>query len=252
MPDRIVAFGSTHVGRVRATNQDAYSIDEIDERSLIAVVADGMGGHKGGEVAAELAVHTICEAFVSLPINPDHLRERLDRAILAADDIIRVRGMAEPEELFGMGTTCVVSVAVGSSICWAHVGDSRIYLQGQNPPRLEQLTRDHSRVQELIDSGTITAEAARVHPERNVITQALGATVPVVVEHAKALFELGPQERILLCSDGLSGMITDAEIHELLADQSDHQKAVRTLIRAALDAGGTDNITALILGWSGL
>jgi protein phosphatase len=230
---------------VRATNQDSYAIIPLNDHALLCVVADGMGGHKGGEVASQLATTSFAKAFEGLAINPKGIPERLERGMRAANDLIHVRSLTEPNELFGMGTTCVVVLAVDGLIHWVHVGDSRIYCHRLG--HLQQLTRDHSRVQELIDAGIISQAEARVHPERNVITQALGIPLPLEVDHSDPPRDLKPGERILLCTDGLTGMLDDSGIGAILDREAEGGAAVTALIQAALDAGGTDNITAVLV-----
>ena len=245
MSSPLQAHGATHIGHVRTTNQDSYAIVSLDDRSLLCVVADGMGGHKGGEVASHLATTSFAKAFEGVKIDPAQIPERLERGMRAANDLIHVRSLTEPNELFGMGTTCVVVLTVAEQVHWVHVGDSRIYCH--RPGHLQQLTHDHSRVQEMVDAGIISAAEARVHPERNVITQALGIPLPLEVDHSDPPRELKQSERIMLCTDGLTGMLDDPSIEAILDREPKSDAAVDALIRAALDAGGTDNITVVLI-----
>lgn len=230
----MIEFGHlTHVGLRREHNEDTYY---GDSQLSLWLVADGMGGHEFGEVASALARDTIV----------DRVRDgqSLADAIRAADQEI-IRHSQHRGEALPMGTT-VVAARVNSSrfeIAW--VGDSRIYLwDGQ----LQQLSQDHSYVQELIDQGAITTEQARSHPHRNVITQALGVTDPQALKVEVMQGELRPQMQLLLCSDGLTEEVDDACIGKILAKTDiSAQECVEQLVLAALDGGGSDNITVVLL-----
>jgi len=242
----LVVYGRSETGKVRAENQDCFAIVELDDTRTLCVVADGMGGHMGGEIASALAVETITKAFEGPAADADKLGARLDRAFRSAHDVIRVRAMTDPGTLFGMGTTCVAAHLDGARLRWAHVGDSRLYLHDAAGLRL--MTRDHSKVQEMVDAGLITSEEARHHPERNVITMALGATPIAEVARNDEPLELRSGERVLLCTDGLSGMLADAEIESILGRETEVDAACDALVEAALEAGGEDNVTVVIAG----
>lgn len=243
---QLVVNGATNIGRVRAENQDFFAIENLDERRSLCVVADGMGGHKGGAIASELAVRSIVEAFGGPKLDHDVVLKRFDSAFRSAHDTIRVRSMTDPASLFGMGTTCVAVYIDGASAWWGHIGDSRIYFH--NSSGLKLLTRDHSKVQAMVDAGLISEEAARTHPERNVITMALGATPILEVSRNPEPLELRPGDRLVLCTDGLTGMLTDEQIRAILDREPGVEEACSALVDAALEAGGDDNVTLVIVG----
>jgi len=224
--------GLTDVGRVRSHNEDALVMDPP-----LFAVADGLGGHQAGEVASSLAVDTL---VAEAPRRPDP--KALGRAVRAANAAVidaadKGRGRA------GMGTTMTAAMVEGLRIAVAHVGDSRAYLfhDGQ----LGQLTADHSMVADMVRAGQLTEEESRVHPNRSVITRALGSDPNMLVD----TFELTavPGDRLLLCSDGLTAMLTDAEIASILADDTAPETAARALVDSANAVGGYDNITVAIV-----
>ena len=223
----------TDVGRVRDHNEDCYGEDLA--RGLW-VVADGMGGHAAGEVASELAVSNILRLVADgLPL-PD--------AVAEAHHLIRqapAQGIGTP----GMGTTVVVAQLSGTiyRICW--VGDSRAYAHGEDG--LRRITRDHSYVQHLVDSGAITAAEAETHPERNVVTQCLGAETLASVEVGEVTGELHAGETLLLCSDGLTGEVDDPAIASVLGGDALASEKAQELIDLANANGGGDNITVALI-----
>lgn len=231
----------TDVGRERAENQDNYG-DARLARFEFFYVCDGMGGHAGGSTAARLAVDTIHDVLNN---NESGGRERLEKAILSANDAIFEKQIHQ-RELRGMGTT-IVAIAVDKQdqvVHIAHVGDSRGYLLRQQCFR--RITRDHTMVQRLVDDGVITAEEADHHPNSNVISRSLGGYPEVEVEHSVEPLAFQPGDTILLCSDGLSGLVAEPEMATILAKQSPSE-AVETLVRRANEEGGHDNITVEIV-----
>jgi len=235
----VVSVGDTHVGRVRSVNQDAFGEWRGDERSAhLLFVADGMGGHRGGEVASRLAVENVGRVFAEGEREPHRL---LRTAFERANSEIFEQA-SQDFELAGMGTTGVALLLTGEECGFvAHVGDSRAYrLRGGE---LEVLTGDHSVVGELVRRGQLTSEEARVHPQSNEILRAIGTQPQVDVEIAEIDVRRG--DRYLLCSDGLCGMLPDAEIGRVLGSAPPEQ-VVERLIALANDAGGTDNITVQI------
>lgn len=230
----MIEFGHlTHVGLRREHNEDTYY---GDAQLGLWLVADGMGGHEFGEVASALARDAIVEK----------VREgaSLADAIRAADQEIMHQSQRRAEAL-PMGTTVVAARLDGMRFEIAWVGDSRIYLWDGH---LHQLSQDHSYVQELIEQGAITPEQARVHPHRNVITQALGVTDPQALKIEVMRGELRPGMQLLLCSDGLTEEVDDARIAEILAKEDvSAQECVEQLVLAALHGGGTDNVTVIVL-----
>jgi protein phosphatase len=247
---RVVSAGQTEVGCVRKHNEDNFLVEP--ELGLF-VVADGLGGHAAGEVASQIVVekigqfitHTLerdrtwpVEYDVDLPYDGN----RLKAALLLADQGILNDIRSNPERE-SMGSTVVACLVAGDRVTLVHVGDSRAYLV--NAGGIRQVTKDHSWVAEQVASGILTADEARRHPFRNVITQALGNGGDLDV----AVQELQVQEmdRILLCSDGLSGMIQDEEIWGIMQAAPDVEEATRRLIDKAMSNGGEDNITVVIV-----
>ncbi|MDO5117180.1 MAG: Stp1/IreP family PP2C-type Ser/Thr phosphatase [Eggerthellaceae bacterium] len=228
-----IRFGScTHVGCVRDHNEDSL----LASAPLFAV-ADGMGGHEGGEIASEIAVQTLRQ---HAPRTPD--AQALGSVIEDANlEIIKAAQDGRGRE--GMGTTMTAAILKDTRLVIGQVGDSRAYLLSQGT--LHQLTRDHSLMADMIDSGQITPEEARVHPNRSVITRALGSSLYTQPD----LYELNVQDndRLLLCSDGLSSVVDRSDIERTLTRYDDPQICAEQLIQAALDAGGPDNITAIVI-----
>jgi len=231
----MIEFGnSSHVGLRRELNEDTYYSDAA---LGLWLVADGMGGHEFGEVASALARDAVVREVSA--------GRSLTEAIRSADEDI-IRQSRRRADSLPMGTTMVaLRITDGNRFELAWVGDSRAYLwNGQ----LRQLSSDHSYVQELIDQGAITPEQARSHPHRNVVTQALGVTDPEALKVETISGELRPGFQVLLCSDGLTEEVDDASIAALLA-QTDYsaQECVDHLVSAALDGGGSDNVTVVLL-----
>jgi PPM family protein phosphatase len=230
-------FGITHAGKVRQNNEDALLVGEGQDETLF-VVADGIGGFEAGEVASSLAVAVLKD------LQSD---ESFKTAIGEANRRIVAAGRGD-QKLSGMGTT-VVAIRFGGTqgepvAEVAHVGDSRAYLMRGGD--MKPITEDHSLVAELVRSGDLTRDQAAEHPQKNLITRALGADEEVDVDTAVLSVEAG--DRILLCSDGLSDMVSEAGISEILAQSPDDpERAARGLLSAALDAGGNDNITVVVV-----
>jgi PPM family protein phosphatase len=230
-------FGVTDAGKVRQNNEDALLVGDGEDETLF-VVADGIGGFEAGEVASSLAVEVLKD------LRPDR---SFKSAIAEANRRILAAGRTD-EKLSGMGTT-VVAIRFGGTqrdpmAEVAHVGDSRAYLVRGG--EMNPITEDHSLVAELVRSGDLTRDQAAEHPQKNLITRALGADEDVAVDTAKLPIESG--DRVLLCSDGLSDMVPEARISEILLDSpEDPERAARGLLAAALDAGGNDNITVIVV-----
>ena len=243
---KIVSCGITDVGLKRGHNEDNYLINE--ELNLY-VVADGMGGHAGGEYASAIAVNTVEEVVTSLEagqagIDSDDpveiTKHKLSESIRLAGRRIFEKAKEQPE-YHGMGTTVVVMLARGGNAYIAHVGDSRVYLQRDN--QLEQVTEDHSLIAEKIRHGLITPEEAKNHKMRNVITRSLGYQEDVEVDLSVRAIRRGDQ--FLLCSDGLSGLVEDEEMNQVMGEKRP-QAAARMLVELACERGGDDNITTVI------
>lgn len=234
----------TDVGMHRMSNQDFYAIGEFPEGGAWAVVCDGMGGHAGGNVASVMAVERISERIK----NNYHRRMRnfsiknmLESAIVSASVDIFDRASKE-KSLSGMGTTVVAAVCTDGECVIASVGDSRCYLIKNSG--ITQITKDHSLVQELVDSGAITPEEAKVHPMKNIITRSIGLKDDVFVDFFDVSIEKG--DMLLLCTDGLTNHVSDDEILECTSDGEIFNYADR-LVKLANENGGSDNITAVIL-----
>lgn len=232
----------TDTGRVRHNNEDSLFVD--DQLGPL-IVADGMGGHQGGEVASALAVDVISSFLKErLPDEQgtDQVGELIVKAIQKAHEEICTRAADNPE-LNGMGTTVVLALCQGEKVHVAHVGDSRAYLIRDNEVR--QLTKDHSVVSEMLRSGQITPREARRHPLRNVITRSLGSPDSAGPDVQCHNWEQG--DYLLICSDGLTNMVKDPEIKKLvLKHASDVQAACEALVAEANANGGKDNISVIL------
>lgn len=237
MATPVLSAASSHVGKIRASNQDSGAVG-----NHLFVVADGMGGHAGGDVASALTVQhltRIDRAYGSV----DEAREQLYRGILDAGAEL-TRTVSDHPELTGMGTTVSAMIRVGSHMVVAHIGDSRIYRLRDG--LLEQITSDHTFVQRLVDSGRITPEEAAVHPRRSVLMRVLG-DVDVDPEIDTHVLDTVAGDRWLLCSDGLSGYVSEREIAEILLTVDDSEDACDKLIQASLSEGAPDNVTAVVV-----
>ena len=228
--------GKTDVGRVRQENQDDYRAGELPGGAVWALVCDGMGGAKGGREASQGACNVIENFFQEQYAQCGAGQEEpfLKKALLYANRFVFQKA--------GMGTTAVCALVRSGNVYLCHAGDSRAYLIRDG--KLTQLTHDHSYVQELVDCGTITEEEAEHHPQKNIITKALGVDYRLEPEFTAA--KLKREDRLLLCTDGLTNMVPVEEMEELLAQGAFYDLPDR-LIEAANAHGGSDNITALLL-----
>ena len=230
----------TDVGVVRSGNEDNYLM--LAERGVF-IVADGMGGHAAGEVASEMAVRITAGGIGSVRgLDDEQVSDRVRTAIRAANDAIFDRTLSEHDKR-GMGTTATVLVLLPGRYLIDQVGDSRAYLLRQST--FQQLTKDHSYVQEQVDAGLLTPEQARVHPYSNVITRCVGASIDVVPDIYFGTLEEG--DIILLASDGLTGMLEDEQLTRILAAGGEPQYWVDRMITEANRRGGLDNITAIVV-----
>jgi serine/threonine protein phosphatase PrpC len=236
----------THIGLIRQVNEDSAEViyRKDHDHVLLAVVADGMGGHQAGDVASQMTLQKLKEFFEVVDLNKDITEWEgwLLASVQETNQYIYQYAL-EKESLQGMGTTIVAILLLENEYIIAHVGDSRIYryLDGQ----LDAVTSDHSLVNELVKSGEITKEEAEQHPQRNVITRALG-TEPQVEVDLRTLSYLG-NEQFLLCSDGLSNMLKEEQIKETLAKSMEVQDKAEQLLQLALEAGGEDNISLIVV-----
>lgn len=235
------SYSATDVGRKRKINQDSIFASDRPVGNLpnLYIVADGMGGHNAGDFASRYAVNTVREFIAgSREKNPVKLINEAIR--LANSGIIREAG--EHEEMYGMGTTIVVTTVIDQYVYTANVGDSRLYLYDGT---LKQITRDHSLVEEMVMLGEITEEEARTHPDRHIITRAVGAAEEVEVDFFD--YQLPPDSQILMCSDGLTNMVRDEEIRKILGRSESLETKVRSLIETANENGGKDNIAVIMI-----
>ena len=226
-------YQATHVGKVRKNNEDALIFIEPET----FVVADGMGGQAAGEVASKMLIDTV-KNF--LPAIPEPLHEDiLKKAILKSNAAI-LRAANENHNYRGMGTTATILHIYKNRAYYAHVGDSRIYRLKNKI--LEQITQDHSYVEDLVRRGELTADEARLHPMKNILTQAVGAVENISVDTAS--FTVNAGDIFLLCTDGLTNMVDDKKITEILLTS---ENPAENLVQAALDNGGADNISVIVV-----
>ncbi|WP_330363955.1 Stp1/IreP family PP2C-type Ser/Thr phosphatase [Butyrivibrio sp. MC2013] len=238
----IRSFSITDIGQVRKLNQDyVFSSEErLGNLSNVFIVADGMGGHKAGDYASCLAVKTVkSEIQKSFEQSPVKI---LDGAIQTANDKIR-EAAAMDENLRGMGTTMVACTVMGRFLQVANVGDSRLYIIDKD--NIRQITRDHSLVEEMVRMGGIDRETARHHLDKNVITRAVGAAERVDVDFFQE--EVHPGDYILMCSDGLTNMIEDDEIHKIVSSGKELEDIGKELVETANSNGGRDNIAVILI-----
>jgi len=231
----------TDKGKVRAHNEDSYGIEESTPNGKVYVVCDGMGGHVGGATASNLAVTSIIEYFRKEAY--DNIFIAIDKALQFANEQIYVHTLAEPS-LKGMGTTAVVLVIKNDDCYIGHVGDSRIYLKTEN--KLHRITKDHSFVQSLVDSGVITDDQAESHPQKNQILRALGHGSEVKGTVSSSVIKVQKGDVFMLCSDGLNGMIHDSVMEQMI-DPENLEVSKLNLLNAAMENGGLDNITLVLV-----
>lgn len=236
------AYAMTNIGVKRNTNQDyAYiSVEPVGNLPNVLIVADGMGGHKAGEVASEQAVNAVLHS-----IKENEKKDKIsiiEEAIDVANS--KVLEMSSKDEKFkGMGTTIVVATLENNSLYIANVGDSRLYLVDDE---IRQITRDHSLVQEMVSIGELDKESAKTHSRKNVITRAVGVEKKIMADFFET--EVSEGTKILLCSDGLTNMVEDSDIKKIIENCSDGniEEAVHKLIDAANENGGLDNIAVVL------
>lgn len=237
----VKSFSVTDIGRKRKLNQDfVYSSDEpVGNLQNVYIVADGMGGHQAGDYASKCTVETILrEIRGSFEQSPIRI---LSKAIRCANDQVRKKAR-EDETLFGMGTTVVAATFLGKYLQVANVGDSRLYIINEE---VRQITRDHSLVEEMVRMGGLDKEAARNHPDKNIITRAIGARDTVEIDFFHE--ELKSGDLVLLCSDGLTNMLEDEEIGRILRSAGSLEEKGKALIEAANENGGRDNIAVILI-----
>jgi PPM family protein phosphatase len=243
----------TDIGKVRLINEDRAAVQTGMNGFTLAILADGMGGHQAGEVASKMAVELVQSHLLAIHkgLTDEKRPEAVRQAILHANETV-FDFASNQQRYYGMGTTVVVSLASAKQMTIGHIGDSRAYLwqanvndKGKGSAPFRQVTEDHSLVNELIRSGQITPAEARTHPRRNVMTRALGTEKQVDVD--VTLLSWQPGDILLICSDGLSDLVEDAVIEQVLSSDHDLVWKADELIRLANEEGGYDNITVVLL-----
>lgn len=238
------AFASTDIGKVRDMNQDSYYIANQNDEIKIYIVADGMGGYKGGEIASKLAIEStksyICNNIDKIKKEREQILELIKSSIEYANMVIYEKSK-ENQNLNGMGTTLDICLIYSNKIYIGHIGDSRVYRKRKEFFR--KLTVDHSYVEQLLKEGNITKEEAYNHPKKNMLTKALGCTAYVEPDVIVKGFIKG--DILLMCTDGLTNMLREEEISEILSENP--ELASEKLIKRANELGGYDNITAVII-----
>ncbi len=237
----IRAFSITDIGKKRQLNQDFVFTSELPLGSLpnLFVVADGMGGHKAGDFASKYTVETIVEEVVKT--RSGQPVEILRNAIKCANEFVR-RKARDDANMVGMGTTVVAATYMEELLYVANVGDSRLYVVNEE---MRQITRDHSLVEEMVRLGSLDRESARNHPDKNIITRAVGATDYINVDFFEV--SLKPGDVVLMCSDGLTNMIEDSAIHEIILKESSLEAKAKELVNVANYNGGNDNIAVVLI-----
>ena len=240
--------GGTHVGMVRARNEDTFRYGSLSDGASWALVCDGMGGVHGGQLASTIAADMVAEKIKKC-YNPSmsvsSLENLLLSAVTTANVIVYDRGDLD-YNLKGMGTIIVVAIAKDNEACIAHVGDSRAYIT--DGKEIRQITRDHSLVQEMYDSGKISAEELENHPQKNIITRAMGVSENVEIDFNYVC--VNSNEALILCSDGLSGLVNEERLLEIY-NSTDYESLAEEYIKAANAEGGKDNITVVIMKGTG-
>ena len=236
------------VGCQRQNNEDRYSYwepvseEEFLRKGRLAMVADGMGGYEGGQEASRIAVETVEQVYASTLLNDYDPQALLKTGFLAAHQRIQEQAIRDPA-LHGMGTTCTAIVLLGNNLFYAHVGDSRLYMVRDGS--MSVLTRDHSYVSRLVQDGILSAEEAESHPQRHILTAALGSGAEVFPDTAPKPIGLKKNDVLLLCTDGLWGVVGEREIKNAAAGQP--EQACKALVSLAKQRGGPDNITVQLL-----
>ena len=233
-------FSMTHIGRRREMNQDyVYVTDKpVGPFPNLLVVADGMGGHKAGDFASKYTVKVVHEELEKTELDKP---EEILKSIVSVANHKLIQAAQSDVKLEGMGTTLVIATVIGNTLYFSNVGDSRLYLIGD---KIKQLSKDHSLVEEMVRLGGIKAEEAKNHPDKNIITRAIGAKADVDVDFYEHRLKRG--DIILMCTDGLSNMVEDEELFHIVQGSRDIVEAGEMLVEAAKENGGTDNIGVVL------
>ena len=236
------SFAITDVGKRRELNEDYIYTSEkmIGNLSNLFIVADGMGGHNAGDYASRYTVEKVIETVEELE-NERDIEEIMQEAIYRANAYIYEKARTDIK-LSGMGTTLVIASIKNQEVLVANIGDSRMYVINKN---ITQITKDHSLVEEMVTMGGLDKEAARNHPDKNIITRAIGVKEFVLADFFEVKLE--KEDKILLCTDGLTNMLDDDEIHRIVQSNEDVETAAKALIAAANEKGGRDNIAVVLI-----
>ena len=236
--------GNTDIGKVRSANEDSFDFGVFDDGTAWAVVCDGMGGVRGGQIASSLATEMVGEKIRKCynKLMPVYSFENIFLSTITTANVIVNDRSYTDTEFQGMGTTIAAAIAKDNQVCIAHVGDSRVYKITSDG--ITQITKDHSLAQEMLDSGQITKEEFENYPKKNIITRALGIDEKIEIDFD--FTDLLDGEALLLCSDGLSGLLSDEELFEIYKNY-DFELLCDEYIKAANDKGGFDNITAVVM-----
>lgn len=237
----MTTFSMTDTGILREMNQDYYFASDIPVGNLpnLYIVADGMGGHRAGEYASRYTIERVVASVSRSPGSEPIVI--LKEAIRRANELL-IREAGEDTDKQGMGTTLVIATIYGDHMYVANVGDSRLYIVNS---QITQITKDHSLVEEMVRIGEMDERQAREHPDKNIITRAIGATPNVEADFFEV--DLKPADTVLMCSDGLTNMVTDERIREIIGTEQTVEEKVRTLIENANSNGGKDNITVVMI-----
>ena len=237
------------IGCQRENNEDSYSYweapseEQYQRKGRLAIVADGMGGYEGGQEASRLAVKVVEELYASAPNGP---LSALLAGFQAAHARIQEHANEHPD-LHGMGTTCTAAALIGDQLYFTHVGDSRLYMV--RGTTISRLTQDHSYVSRLVEHGVISSEEVESHPQRHILTSALGAGTEITPDYSESPIGLQKGDVLVLCTDGLWGLVSEDEVQGIVS-QNNPADACRELVRVAKERGGPDNITVQILRMS--
>ena len=236
--------GNTDIGKVRSANEDSFDFGVFDDGTAWSVVCDGMGGVRGGQIASSLATEMVGDKIRKCynKLMPVYSFENIFLSTITTANVIVNDRSYTDTEFQGMGTTIVAAIVKDSQACIAHVGDSRVYKITSEG--ITQLTKDHSLAQEMLDSGQITKEEFENYPKKNIITRALGIEEKIEIDFD--FTDINEGEVLLLCSDGLSGLLSEEEIFDIYKNY-DFEQLCDEYIKAANDKGGFDNITAVVM-----
>jgi serine/threonine protein phosphatase PrpC len=240
----LIFYGMTDIGQKRETNQDVFYTHRFSDTAGFAIVCDGMGGQNGGHIASGMTCSIVSDSLVNGRIealSPDAVCERIVEAIGKANAEVHQKSNSDPD-CKGMGTTCVLVVVLEGIAHIAHIGDSRVYLLADG--ELTQVTKDHSLVQELLDQGKISPDEVQNHPNKNMITRAVGINLTVAIDYLE--LPLAEGSKLLLCTDGLTNMVSDEQIRQVLSEE-EAEPACKRLIELANQSGGVDNITVAVV-----